>query len=406
MNCHETAEPGSVRRTNDVDLDGVISSLQGEFAVVFGKPERVAECCSRLERSLSAPPAPSDVERLVPLLPILTDHAGPLVAPVYDLVERAAASCANPLPLLKGMVAAREKAFVQRSLECALRCIRQGSLAVDLQFIGHLAALLDQPGKWIGDPDCLPLVGSILRHLRLSGQDQCADPVTALFIGSGEESIRRLAALLLDAPGMPVSPDLARKALGKDAFAFLAPYLTYSRATHADVLSLVPAPGTAPPALPSLRTAHAVVGESLLRHIIADTGWPRLSLGLDVRHYVRVVSGDSLPIVLLPAEARLIRRGGDRRHPTDLFVAVAHGGTVAERAPAAGVHDPASRFRNYNLAHADVLTDFLAVAPLTRERVLGILERMEEIVGEYIALFSSMSEECTILPDIYGGLRR
>ena len=65
MNCHENAEPDSARHTRDVDLDGVIRSITGQFAIVFGKPERVAECCSQLERSLSAPPAPSDVERLL-----------------------------------------------------------------------------------------------------------------------------------------------------------------------------------------------------------------------------------------------------------------------------------------------------------------------------------------------------
>jgi hypothetical protein len=96
MNCHEHAEPDSARHTEDVDLDGVIRSITGQFAIVFGKPELVAECCSQLERALSVPPAPSDVVRLSGLVPVITEHAGPLVFPVYDLLERVAASCSNP----------------------------------------------------------------------------------------------------------------------------------------------------------------------------------------------------------------------------------------------------------------------------------------------------------------------
>ena len=101
-----------------------------------------------------------------------------------------------------------------------------------------------------------------------------------------------------------------------------------------------------------------------------------------------------------------MRRGGEVRQSTDLFVAIAHGGRVADSGHTAAGFDPASRFRNYNLAHADVLTDFLAVAPLTPERILSILERMDKIVGEFIGLFSSMSEECAILSGVYDGIRR
>ena len=304
------------------------------------------------------------------------------------------------------MVAAREKPLVQRALQCALRCIERGSLTVDEEVVGHLADLLDLPGKSIGDPECRPLLGSVVRHLKFSGQMQSEDPIPALFLDARDEKIRRLAAVILDTPGTPIAMDLAETALGKDAFAFLSPYLIYSRASHADVLSLLPAPGVPPPALPALRTAHRVLGENLLRHIIAETGWPQLNLGLDVRHYVRIASGDSLPLMLFPAEARLVRRGGEARQSTDLFVAIAHGGRVAESGQTQAGFDPASRFRDYNLAHADVLTDFLAVAPLTPERILSILTRMEKIVGEFIGLFSSMSEECAILSGVYEGLRR
>ena len=38
--------------------------------------------------------------------------------------------------------------------------------------------------------------------------------------------------------------------LGPEAHAFLAPYLRYTRATHRDLLHLLPDPGRPPPASP------------------------------------------------------------------------------------------------------------------------------------------------------------
>ena len=389
----------------EVDFDALIRSLTEQFDVVLGNPERVAECCSKLECSQSIPPTPPDVERLAQLLPLLAEHSGPLVFPLYDLIERTAASCSNPLPLLKGMIAARDKLLVQRSLQFALRCIDNGSLVAASGIVSFLAEIMDLPGKCLDDPDCLPLVGSIVRRVSAPPQNHSMDPVSAIFLEEREQKIRRMAARLLDMAGTPIPTDLAGKALGQDAFTFLAPYLAYTRASHSDVASLLPVPGTPPPLLASLRQAYADVGENLLRQIIAEAGWPRLNLSLEVRHYVRVTPGESLPLMFHPAEARLAKRCGDIRQSSDLFLAIAHGGMLAESRGTKEDVDPASRFRNYNLAHADLLADLLAVAPLTAERIHSILQRMDTIVGEFIGLFSSLDEECSILAGIYDGIK-
>ncbi|HSQ74432.1 MAG TPA: hypothetical protein VLT13_02675 [Bacteroidota bacterium] len=388
MNCHEKADHNSAPHKGNIDVDGVIRSLAEQFRIILGKPERVAERCLELERSLSTPPDLADIERLSSLLPILAAHSGLVVLPLFDFIERVAASCPHPWPLLKGMIAARDKPLVQRSLQCALQCIENSTLEVDREVIGYLAGVIVLPGKCLGDPDCLPLVGSVVRHLRIPGQECSADPVPWLFLQEREANIRHLAAGLLDVGGEPISMDLARRVLGDDAFTFLGPYLAYTRASHADVLSLLPGSGLPPPALPSLRKAHADVGENLLRQIIAKAGWPQLNLSLEIRHYVRVTPGESLPMMLFPAEARLTRRCGAVRQTSDLFVAIAHGGKVVQGGNEKAEDDPASRFRNYNLTHADVLTDFLAVAPLTVEGIQNILKRMDRLVGEFIGLIS------------------
>jgi phosphohistidine swiveling domain-containing protein len=403
MNCQEKNEH-SPALPKVGEIDSVIRSLVEQFSIVLGKPERVAECCSQLERSQSIPPSRSDVERLSPLLPILAEQFGPLVFPLYDLIERTAASSSDPWPLLKGMIAARDKLLTQRSLQCARQCIDNGSLVAGREVVNFLAETMDLPGKCLSEPACLPLVAGIVRRACIPGKDS-ADPVTAMFLGESGQKVRRMAACLLDSGGTPITMELAEKALGKDAFAFLAPYLAYTRASHSDVASLLPSPGTSPPALPSLRRAHADVGEHLVREIIAEAGWQRLNLSLEVRHYMRVSPGESLPLMLSPPEAGLAKRCGEIRVSPDLFLAVAHGGNLSEHRPTNQAVDPASRFRNYNLAHADVLADFLAVAPLTVERIRAILRRMDIIVGEFVGLFSSLSEECSILTGIYNDIK-
>jgi hypothetical protein len=229
--------------------------------------------------------------------------------------------------------------------------------------------------------------------------------VESLYLEEPDGGIRSLAARLLDADGAPIRPGLARKALGADAYEFLRPYLEYTRATHADVLSLLPSPGTPPPVLAPLRSAQAVLGRNLLRRVIADASWPGINIGVEVRQYVRVTPGDSLPIMLSPAEAALAGQCGIIRTSSPVFVVTTEGGMPGGAPGADGDDDPARRFREYNLAHAEVLTDFLAATPLTAERVDGILSKMDTIVEEFTRLFSPLSDECAIIPGIYRGMK-
>ncbi len=89
--------------------------------------------------------------------------------------------------------------------------------------------------------------------------------------------------------------------------------------------------------------------------------------------------------------------GARRVFERDLVIAVGGGstgdgtgGSTVAAAPAAP--DTLSRFRAYNVVHADLLNEILDVAPLTRGRLDGILETMAGLVADFDALFGGASD--------------
>ena len=367
----------------------------------MGKPERVAESCAQLKLLLPQPPTPAEIETLRPLLILLSKRTGPLVFPLFDLLEETASVC--PMPeLINGLIASLDKSLAHRALKLTAELADIGILSVDHELIHTLAVEADTAGKPLNEPDLIPFISNILRHAPCAPN---TDPVLALFLSDENGKIRRLAARILDKGGEPAPLEISEKILGHEAVEFLAPYLAYTRASYTDLLSLSPLPGKPPPAFSLLYEACTAIGESLLREVIAEVGWARLNLGLEIIRYVRMPIGDSIPLMLYPAEAALFGYCGETHRISDIFLIVAHGSAPPEDESTEDTMDPATLFRLYNLNHAELLSDFLAVAPLTMEKVQSIIMRMDRIVEEFNALFSSFTEECSILPDIYGQMK-
>jgi phosphohistidine swiveling domain-containing protein len=387
-------------------IAAILESIGSEFDVVMGRPERVGAGCARLRERLAWPPTPRDIDCLRQLLPLLRKQSGPIAVPPFDLLEDAAAASKEPWSLLEGMLASRDDSLARRALDLAERLARSGSLAID-PALRFLAERVEAEGSPLAGPESF---ATIARMLRLRGgaaahpaEQEPSDPVLALYLG-GEGSVRRLAARLLDLDGQPVSSALAERVLGQPAHAALGDYLRYTRASHLDLLHLVPDPGSPPPALASLQRAEATCGQALLRDVIAELGWERLNLGVELQACVGVSLGGSIPLMVSPGEAPLLESCAQARRTGELYLFVAHGGLPSERGETTGA-DPVSRFRAYNLAHAEVLADILEVAPLSRERVGRILGRMDRIVEDFGLLFAAFAEECTILPGLYRELR-
>ncbi len=327
---------------------------------------------------------------------------GPINLPLFGLLEDEASGLEDAWPLIEGMLASRDDGLARRALDLFERLADSGALAVDRRAVRLLAEQVEAEASPLGEPAALAAIARILRRPR----QEPGDPILTLFLEGAGGGLRRLAARLLDLDGQPVPSALLEELLGNEAHAFLDRYLRYTRASYLDLLSLLPEPGClAPPTVSSLRHAEAVCGEALLRDVIAELGWSRVNLGVEVRPCVGVSIGGSVPLVVSAAEAPLLESCDEARRAFELNVIVAHGGGLPAEGGKAGGADIVSRFRAYNLVHAAVLADILDVAPLTREKAGRILERMDRIVAEFTVLFGGCAEECAILPGLYRELR-
>lgn len=417
-----TENPATIVEQREA-LARAVRSIASQFEVMMGRAEQVQADCDRLRQLLSDPPTASEMEVLQPLPPLLRKRSGAIAETLFALLEEIARGCATPWPPLAGMLAARNPQLIQRALKLTVELADSGSLEVDRPALRFLAERVEAENSSLIEPGNLDMIARVARHFSESPQGPATinnrqpathnqqlstgdfQPLTALYLHEAEGSIRRLAARLLDRGGETVPPDVARQLLGAEAQAFLAPYLAYTRANHLDLLYLAPLPGTPPPALPSLRRAEALCGETLLREALAELGWLRVNLGLRAQRYLGVSVSGSLPLMVSPAEAQLFEQCGETRRASEAFLFIAHGGLPGDAQEGAGDSDLVTRFRNYNLTHAAALADILDLAPLDREKVQRILSRMDRIVEDFSAIFAAHTDECAILPGLYRDLK-
>jgi len=392
----------------ETSLSASLKAVTAELDVAMGSPERVRAACARLRGQLGSGPSSSHIEQIARLLPFLGKRIGPVVRPLFDLFDDLTVRADDPWPLLKGMLAARDKDLVMRALDRLLFLAEAGAIRVSGETTGFLAGRIEMDGSVLADPDTLERVAAVVRHLTLPDTEPDQDPAIRLYLQDTAPQARlqrRMAARILDLKGEPVALSLAEQVLGRDAGRFLWPYLAFTRATYSDLMHLAPVPGAVPPALSSLQRAEAVCGNRLLRELIAEIGWERLNLGVDVQKRIGISIGKSFPFVVSPAETTLFRYVKEAKRSGETWLFVAHGGRHSEDRETVHPEDPVSLFRAYNLLHADALAEILSLAPLTREATERILDVMDRIVYLFMAIFSSHTDECSTLSDIYGRLR-
>jgi len=388
-------------------LTELARSIDGELEVLMGTPERVEALCARLQQALRAAPAGTLHDEVLALARRLRERDGAIAAPVFGLVAEAATSWEAPWPVLREALQAREPAFVREALGIALVRARAGTLAIDDSVVGCLADLVDREGIPWSEPAVLGTIRGILT-VRTDAAASPEEQLLALYLGPGPFSLRRLAARLLDVAGQPVSASIAARLLGREAHAFLSPFLVYTRAGHLDLLYLAPdGPGAGVPArvLESMRGAVEVCGESLARAVIAEVGWPRVCAGLEAGRFIGVTVGGSIPFMVRPGEAPLLEMLAGARRTGEALLIVAHGGLQAAAPELTDAGSAAARFRALNLSHATLLAEIMDVAPLDRGRIERLLGGMDRVVEDFVALFGGQAEECAILPGLYRELK-
>jgi len=391
--------------TDSCSPDQLVDIVTSLFDLPFDQGERVEAVCAQLKPILAARPNEPDSDAIRQLAALLKKRAGPIAKPVFDLLAGVATRSSHPWPVLAVMLAAKDADLVRRARDLTRQLARSGALVVNRDVASILADRVDINGSVPGESEDLKCIAQILCHLDSTESRTDGDQLRDLYVSGGTVALRSLAARLLDLDGQPAAGELAKLLLGPENYRGLAPYLAYTRASHLDVLHLALVPSLAHTTLPSLRLAQTICGDGLLCKAIAELGWARMNLGLDVQRRLGISVNGSLPFMVTSAEASLFAGSEEARPARDAFLFVAHGGLPYAPSTGGEGEDQVARFRTYNLAHAELLALILNLAPLTRDRVQEIVKRMDRIVEDFTALFAALSEECTILPGLYRELR-
>ena len=372
-------------------IESALADLESQFSIYLPHQERVSAACEVLRRETADADSAAHAAWLPRLLPLLAARTGPIVIPLFEWMEEMAERVPDGWPILDAMLGAQDGALQLRAVRALRRAIEAKRAAVSPAMIETLAQLVEREGSGLATEEGLRETARVLAPAVSIGE---------LLVQRVSPTAQRLAARVLDLDGTPPPDQVVRRVLGEEAAALLAPYLMFTRATHMDLVALVPA-ARSPAVLASFRRTGEILGERVMGDVVAALGWPRVNAGIEVRPVVGVSLSDSFPFLLSDEEASLIAGlpGARRVFERHLVIAVgggvAGGGNVVSAAASPAATDTLSRFRAYNVVHADLLNEILDVAPLTRARLDGILEKTARLVSDFEALFGGSSDRAT-----------
>ena len=383
-------------------IDKALRALRSEFSVSMMSAVRVEAACDFLRRDFGWCISLEGVGRLSQLLWIVEKRSGMAVGVFVEFVREVAVGCVSPWVLLRGLLHARSVEHVEAAVDDMLSLAEDSRLAIGDEVVGQLSRLLEEREELCRSADFLAKLGVLIR---CGGGAPGEDAVEQLFMDSTDPRVRYVAALILDGEQQAAPLVSARRLFDTRSYDVLNKYLTFTRATHVDLLHLVPYPDQRAAAAESIWRTERLCGESLTREVIGVLGWEKVNYGLFASEQVGVSVSGSFPLVLRGDEVALLSGYEGCRQEFRRYVFVAHGGKPASENEEGGSDDSMSRFRLYNLTHASVLADIVDVAPLSVEKVERILACLDRIVEDFIILFSSQEPECELLPEVYGNLR-
>jgi pyruvate,water dikinase len=408
-------------------LEPALRNLESEFKLVLGHPERVVEACRTLSAQLEAS-GDADLARRCHARVVAQLHLrqGDVARALIPFLEEQARREPNPRVIVLGLLAARDEVARRHGFQLACEMLESGRIEADLAAIQGIALAIEEDDAAGSDTALLTRIGSALQGIRFSPASEGLgdhgpgahgveplspapagpeDRLEALLLHGAVPAVRFLAARLLDIPETPVPADRLTRLFGAETARVLAPYLEFTRATHRNLVQLTPESRVAPALLSSLHEAERTLGRPLLGEVLGELGWDRLAWGISCQRLVGLSLDGGFPLAVTPSEAMLLDSCGPARRMWDRFLVMAHGGSAPSGSADDAEATAVQRFREYNILHAELLGEILEVAPLTPAKVRRIVERLEQIVGHFAALFREHAEDATRVEACFAALR-
>lgn len=391
---------------SDFQIDDLVARIRSEFGLVTSDADVVATACAALQDRLAdATDSQLTTRCCERLAPLLGRQHGESASALFAFLASQLPALADPRPVVEHMLASKDPILATRGLDIALDSLGDCSLTLDLELLHRIAGLVDTEGETPHRNDVLTRMAALLRRNHTIPLP-CVegDPVESLFIAGPTPHSRLFAARILDqARGSP-SRAVCEQVLGSGATDHFFYYLQYTGATHADLVDLTPTPGEPPPLLASLRQAEETLGRAVLGALIAELGWAHVACGIAVEGLVGVSVDGSFPFTVQAREVELLAGCGRAQELWKRSLVIAHG-SVRPSGDFNTEELQVRRFRQYNVMHAELLNDILAVAPLTREGVERLMARMQVLVDDFVVLFGQHTEEASRLSRVYAQLR-
>jgi hypothetical protein len=381
-------------------LEPAFDAIAAELALISGDPQRVDAACAVLASGPAAWVLPTVVSRFQQLASAATHSPRALTARLASLLCEVAASSENPWAILSPLVSSGDPSVCRTSLECLRQLVAGGRLALGPALFEALGTAVHDGPDALRAPAALEDIRAVLDAAPPGGPS-----LLDVYLTSPHLPSRRLAARLLDLDSTLPSTGTVASLLGVELAALLEPYFAYTRATHLDLAEFAFGDRDRPALAEDLRSAAGLAGPALMREVFGELGWKAVNCGLTAAP-VRLVSvWDSFPLLLEPAQARLLEGCPGVKCLGDRLVFTALGSDPQDEHAAQSDSTQVDRFRACNLRHADVLADLLDVAPLTPAKVTRLVARMDDIVSDFCALFEGHSDECGAIRALYGRLR-
>ncbi|MEZ5063757.1 MAG: PEP/pyruvate-binding domain-containing protein [bacterium] len=388
----------------DDRTDVVLTELEAEFELVLGRRERVERTLDDLRSARPAGTLARSPETLARFTRLLNRRPGALAEPIVDFLEAEARSAPDVVPVVVALAGSRAAAAGARAWDLALELVPPERWAAGSAWVDSLAVALEVHPTPTPTARLLRLRALLAEHAERRGAP--ADAIADAWFVDGSVALRRLAARLLDLPQALVTPERIARLLGEATARTLQPYVEFTRVGHFEFAEFATVPEVARRAADSIARAESSLGRTLLARVVGDLGWDRIALGISADWYTGIRLAAVGPLALRAAEARLLDDAPEATCLWERAVVVARGRTKALPSAAEERDErTVAMLRGYHLAHAEVLAELLAAAPLTGRRSTRIVRSMDRIVRDYRALFAARAQEVDLVGQVWSRLR-